>query len=76
MNWYDALKVAMSLDKEPFEEKVCTLQDQDLKTEDKRYFIVWGKEWIYYPIYCDNNFNLVGHMLRNPPSIQQSIQAA
>jgi len=80
-SWYGMLKEMMAIDKEDFEAKTCTLDDEALKKEfDAGYgtpegqpFTAWGKDWVYFPI-CYDGAEGVGHAPRNPCDISMQHQ--
>jgi len=80
-NWFDMLKEAMEEDGEIFENRHCTMGENELKREfDDGYggpegkpFTAWGKNWVYFPI-CYDGAEWVGHAPRNPCSIEMEHQ--
>ena len=75
-NWYDELKTVMEEDGESFEEKECSVPDEELKKEfddsagtaEGCEFTAWGKKWVYFPVVY-NGIEWIGHVPRNPCNI-------
>lgn len=80
-NWYEKLKEIMEADGENFEERHCTLSEQELlKSFDDGFggsegaaFTAWGEKWVYFPVVYDGA-EWIGHAPRNPCDIAMSHQ--
>lgn len=80
-NWYNELKEAMTADGEDFEQRQCTLTDEQLKEifnngyggHEGAAFTAWGAKWVYFPLVYDGS-EWVGHAPRNPCDISMNHQ--
>jgi hypothetical protein len=75
-SWHEMLKAKMEADGEVFDERVCTLDESQLKAvfdagyggPEGQAFTAWGKTWVYFPITYDGS-EWVGHAPRDPCDI-------
>ena len=80
-SWYEMLKEMMEGDGENFDERVCTLSEEELRVEfsdtygaeEGKPFTAWGKNWVYFPL-CYDGSEWVGHAPRNPCNISMEHQ--
>jgi len=80
-SWYEMLKETMESDGENFDERVCTLSEEELRVEfndgdgvaEGKPFTAWGRNWVYFPVRYDGS-EWVGHAPRNPCNISMKHQ--
>lgn len=80
-NWYEMLKEIMEKDGEIFDEKICTLTNDELLIEfdagfgatEGKPFTAWGKNWVYFPLEYDGAEG-IGHAPRFPCDISMGHQ--
>jgi len=80
-SWYEMLKETMESDGENFDERACTLSEEELRVEfsdahgveEGKPFTAWGKNWVYFPI-CYDGAEWVGHAPRDPCNISMEHQ--
>jgi hypothetical protein len=80
-SWYDELKLAMRVDGENFDARICTRTEDQLREKfdagfggtNGKPFTAWGKDWVYFPLEYDGAES-VGHAPRNPCDIAMEHQ--
>ncbi|MGL5062108.1 MAG: hypothetical protein ACRC62_19210 [Microcoleus sp.] len=73
-SWYELLKKVMEAHDDSFEDRVCTLTEDELRAEfdagwfgvdESAPFVAWGRNHVYFPIRYDGKAS-IGFAPRNP----------